>query len=284
MRSYIYALAASVALTACVNAIHYEEENSGEKSRVRVYAYAVETITRGALSDAAKRLSWVVVDNGGNVVASVNQNGEAATFGTLDAELPYGSYALYAVAHSQSADASISKSGVASFAEAKLTDTFCKARTFTLEKGGKDTLQVHLVRAVAKFALKCTDAIPADAATMEMVFHPGGDELNVRTGFSANDPLSEYRRTITIPSSNLGRTNCVFSFFTLLPEAETTISVKATCKDAEGSVLYTREFTDVPISINHQTTYAGEFFRSGADFGGLFGVVSEWGEEQNFEF
>ena len=284
MRSYIYTLAASVALTACVNAIHYEEENSGEKARVRASAYTVETITRGALSDAAKRLSWVVVDNGGSVVASVNQNSEAATFGTLDAELPYGSYTLYAVAHSQSADASISKSGVASFAEAKLTDTFCKMRTFTLEKGGKDTLQVHLVRAVAKFAMKCTDAIPADAATMEMVFHHGGDELNVRTGFSTNDPLSEYRRTITIPSSNLGRTNCVFSFFTFLPEAETTISVKATCKDAEGSVLYTREFTDVPLSINHQTTYTGEFFRSGSDFGGSFGVVSEWGEEQNFEF
>ena len=152
------------------------------------------------------------------------------------------------------------------------------------EKGGKDTLQVHLVRAVAKFAVKCTDAIPSGAATMEFSFQPGGSELNISTGLSADDPLLTYTRTITIPSANIGRQNALFSFYTFLPSESTTLYVKATCKDAEGGVLYMREFTDVPLSINHQTTYTGEFFRSGADLGGSFDVVSEWGEEQNFEF
>ena len=282
MKKFTY-LFAIIWIMSCANNISLEDSSS-DYAHLRASAYNVEPITRAVLSDAIKQLSWLVVDGSGSVVASVDQSSESNAFGTLDAELPYGSYTLYAVGHSQSSACAISKGGVATFAEAKLTDTFCKVRTFTLEKGGKDTLQVHLVRAVAKFAMKCTDAIQQGASTMEFSFQPGGSELNVSTGLTADDPLLTYTRTIAIPSANIGKKNALFSFYTFLPSESAALYVKAACKDAEGSVLYTREFTDVPLSINHQTTYTGEFFRSGSDLGGSFGVVSEWGEEQNFEF
>lgn len=282
MKKLVY-LFSMIGLMSCVNNLSTEDPPS-QCVHLRVSVYTVEPITRSVLSDAIKQLSWLVVGGSGSVVASVDQSSEAASFGTLDAELPYGSYTLYAVGHSQSSACAISRGGIATFSEAKLTDTFCKMRTFTLEKGGKDTLQVHLVRAVAKFAMKCTDAIPSGASTMEFSFQPGGSELNVSTSLAADDPLLTYTRSIAIPSANIGKKNALFSFYTFLPSESTTLYVKATCKDAEGSVLYTREFTDVPLSINHQTTYTGEFFRSGADLGGSFDVVSEWGDGQNFEF
>ncbi|MGN0309174.1 MAG: hypothetical protein ACI4C3_01070 [Bacteroides sp.] len=96
--------------------------------------------------------------------------------------------------------------------------------------------------------------------------------------------MEEYKRIINIPSSSLGKKGISFSFFTFLTTTDAALYVKAICKDAEGATLYEREFTDVPLSINHQTTYTGEFFKNGNDLGGSFGILTEWGEEKNFEF
>ncbi|MGN0309175.1 MAG: hypothetical protein ACI4C3_01075 [Bacteroides sp.] len=152
-------------LTSCVSNIE-PQEDEGEVARLRASAYVVSELTRTSLTDGAKQLTWLVLNSGNEIVVNENQSSEASGFGTLMAELPYGAYQLFVVAHGQSSPCSVNLNGVATFSETKLTDTFCKARSFTLEKGGKDTLQIDMPRCVARFSIKCTDAIPVNAATM----------------------------------------------------------------------------------------------------------------------
>lgn len=272
------------ALSSCVNEIHPDMEDENSQVNLRISAYAVSSLTRAALSDGAKWVSWAIVGSDGETVCQADQYVEDTGFGTLTAPLDYGTYTLYTVAHSQSVSCSLSKEGMATFGETKITDTFCRARTFTLEKDGKDTLHIYMPRAVAKFTMRCTDAIPGNADYLTFSFRPAGSVLNVATGLAAADTQTEQKRIIVIPAANLGKANASFSFYTFLPADEATLTVTATCYDESDAKLYEHTFTSVPLQINHQTTYTGEFFKVGTDIGGTLYVINEWGDEKIFEF
>ena len=68
-----------------------------------------------------------------------------------------------------------------------------------------------------------------------------------------------------------------FSIYILGSDTEKRYSVTVSAYGADGSVLKTRTFTDVPIRNNYRTVYTGRFFKD-TPFSATFQVEEDWQE------
>ena len=68
-----------------------------------------------------------------------------------------------------------------------------------------------------------------------------------------------------------------FSIYILGSDTEKHYSVTVSAYGADGSVLKTRTFTDVPIRNNYRTIYTGRFFKD-TPFSAAFQVEEDWQE------
>lgn len=272
---------------ACVNSIDEESEDVQQVKRIELSAvpYQVELVATRATADYVKRLAWLVVDSKGCIVMKQEKTSESTDFDKATLELPYGSYRLYLVGHNGGEDVSISADGIATFAETKLTDTFSKCMELTVGRETEGTLSIPMQRTVAKFILKCKDAIPAEVSRVTLCYTGAGQTLDVKTGLTADTDLTVVQeRNITIPSSNKGKTDCSFVAYMFLPSEESTIYLTATSWDSEDNPVSQYTFTAAPMQQNCQTTYTGQFFSNGESISGGVTIDGTWGSGSEFEF
>lgn len=250
------------------------------KSRVQVnvspFYFAVEDMapaTRGALSDAATRLSFAVFDSEGEQVESVIcQESSAAGFGSIDIELFPGNYMLVAVAHNGAADAVISSASSVTLPGTTFTDTFAEVEDITVESGKDCDVTMNLPRVTSAFILRLTDTPPADAKEIKVVVNTGGTEPNSlgvdpTTGLALNN----WRQTRTIPVADLSKDIPIY-FIKLFEQ--TVVNIKATAYDTEGEEIISHTIPNVPLNPNQKTIATGCFFKSQAS--NTFTVESIW--------
>lgn len=271
--------AATVAMAGCINSIpdDYEtSEKNGTKKICFQTRMETEPMSRAALKDAFSVLDYRRV-TAGVIAHSATQKAQDENFGRIEDVLPYGKHTCFFVGH-QSEITSMKADGVVTFS--KVTDTFSAKAELDVNAKTKASQAVTLIRRVAKLEIVCTDALPDNLKTMEMVIEGGSVTLNAATG--KGGVVTEQRKTIQIPTSNIGVKNCTFSSYVFLPEESDTVKVTATAKDVSGSIICTHTFDSVEMQTNYITRYTGSLFSEDQSF--QLSVNSEWAGTKDYPF
>lgn len=294
--TWIAASFAAVSLVSCAKA---EIEQTDEEGIMRKLVFNTTTFSQEELTTRAdgkndgknvreakcSKLDFVMYDAEGDVFFSTEQDSTTTVnFGSISInEVPYGRYQIVAIAHNAKVHASISSSSFANF-NGSVPETFCKYYVLTVDRETPASQSLELKRIVGKFTIKTTDTMPSDVQSFHLQTTGGYTSFNPQTGLGiAQDEAKTETRNIDFDNvtSRIGKTFDPF-FYTFLASEESNISVTATAKDKGGKALFTYQFSNVPMKINHQTTYTGRFFSNGLS--SSFTVDDSWGDNINKEF
>lgn len=285
---------AAVALicAACTNpaALSEDDEVSVEKQRVTLKfspytvtsmgAKANKVATRATVpvSDVVNRLDvWLMEGDSTTAltkhesVAESHQTVADDGFGSLSLTLDKSkTYTLYAVGHKESAPTTLS-TGVVSFPDTKKLQTLYYSTTFT--PATTTTLDCKMLRAVGMFRIVLEDEIPAEVKKIAITAEgtPTQWSFPQHAGITPTDTYSV--SWTSYAHGDDGTTT--FSIYILGSDTEKHYSVTVSAYGADGSVLKTRTFTDVPIRNNYRTIYTGRFFKD-TPFSSKFRVEEDW--------
>ena len=121
---------------------------------------------------------------------------------------------------------------------------------------------VTLDRAVTKLRLIFEDAIPADAATFNIIPATWYYGWNYVTGEPCAS-ASNQAVTVNIPSTSIGVVNESVNVYGFSTSAEWTTDVALNSKTSGGEVLGSATITAVPLKANRVSEYSGPLFSSG---------------------
>jgi hypothetical protein len=256
---------------ACSSDIEQMSEEPQTKDiTFRVIHKESESMTRAALADNISNLYYYRVSEGEDVVEQL-QTSSDDNFGSISDNLKYGTHELYFIG---------TKSTITDFTEGvvsfdRVHDTFSYYVNLNVDKQTASNQSVELLRRIAKFELVATDALPDNLATMDITITGAATELDAKTGMGATETVQT--KTINVPTSNIGKTDCTFAAYAFLLEDESSVIISVTAKDADGNTIVNYNFADVEMKTNYITRYSGRLF--GDDYTMEVNLKAEWGGE-----
>ncbi len=324
MKKNIFSFSAFVALifvltamvfTSCEKAIFSDEEAStkGEPNgNLVVRVFEIEktqfaSLTRGdalnaqggsattraskAASEVLTRLNFAVYDEGGSRVKQVNQTSDMANFGTASFQLDEGQYSVVVVGHSANGNPTMTNASKIQFTNTTgYTDTFLSCDDYEI---GEEPLEldVELERIVARCSFVITDEFPSEVKKMQFYYTGGSGAFSAYTGLGTVNSKQTVTFDVNAPSATIAPTATSpggkqFDLYTFLHEESDNIALKVSGLDANGNVLYERDF-DVPMQQNHITWLTGAYFTgSGSSSTTVTGVTvnTNWAGETHLTF
>ena len=232
------------------------------------------------VSQVCSRINLALFRDGTKVKA-VNQLSTDEGFGRVSLDLAEGDYQVVVIAHSGTGTATITSPEEIKFPDNKVTDTFYYYTQLTVEQDMK--VDMLLKRAVAKFRLVTTDAIPQNVQQMKFYYTGGSSTFDAVTGFGCKDSRQTEYRSVT--SEMVGKPG-QFEVYTFPHATEGKLKMTITALDASGGELCQRVFEDLPVKLNQITQYTGAFFEETAASGAaVFTLMAEdnW-TQQDYTF
>lgn len=273
------------ALTSCEKANLVSEEMQGDPAgNLSVSVFQIEhtafaSLTRAAVGDVCTKLSFAVYDEEGSRVKQVNQTSDKTGFGQCSFQLEEGNYQLVVVAHSAKGNPTMTNPGKIQFTNSTgYTDTFIHNEEVTIGEEAV-ALQISLNRIVALCRFVITDNIPEEVKKIQFYYTGGSGAFNAATGLGSVNS----KQTVAFDVSS-GQTQ--FDLYTFLHNQEDNVALKVTALDANGNVLFERDF-DVPMEQNHITWLSGAFFNgTGSSATTVTGVTvnTDWAGETHLTF
>lgn len=276
----ILLLGALVMFSACEQDESMEQTLVGSKT-VRFACtgdFGSPTFTR-ALSASGQDMTdlWVLDYVGGELVQTVHQDDNTAEdFGQPSVTLDYGTHTLCFVASLGTDPMLDTDSHTIIWGTVK--DTFWKKITLTVSEASAGSQSVTLDRAVTKLTVTISDELPEGLATIDVIPTKWYYGIDYLTGEPAGQQES-VARSITIPSSAIGKANRSINNFGFSSAVEWTTSVRIVGKDSEGSTMGQANITDAPFKANRVTKYTGKLFTGGSAFS--LSLNATWDEEYN---
>ena len=291
-------LIAAIALLSCEKAVLPEMESKGNKNVTLTFLLTnadptrssdgshVGKTTRATLTQYITKLNVQLFDADGNKVFSTvrTQTKDDDDFGTMQMELPAGTYTVVAVGHSSTKSATIKSPEVVQFTASdgeKLTDTFCHCSTIII-KGEQQDFSLPMYRATAMVQINLTDNEFPSSLWYVTADYTGGSANFNPTTLEGITKSSQSERRIT---NDLH----LHQFFTFPYMAKTgTLKMTVSATTSDGTILRQRTFDAVPVARNRITTYEGELFGDGewtttqTDFSFL--IHADWDGEDFYEF
>jgi hypothetical protein len=233
-----------------------------------------KSMTRGYLQADGKDMTdlWVLDYMNGQLVQQVHQSDNTAEdFGKPVIQLAYGTHHVYFVAsRGTGPDMNV---GERRLTWEKVSDTFYKDYEVNVVATSNGNRSVTLERVVTKLRLTFTDAIPENAATINITPATWYKGLDYVTGEPCAVAESQ-TTTINIPSTSIGQTGVQASMFSVSTATEWTTDVTISSKTAADVVLGTATLTVVPLKANRVSDYSGPLFSAG---GGMsLSLNGEW--------
>ena len=279
MKKCVIALLAAMVLTACEKTIESEENfdevitTDGKPVVGKRFTFTVKgdfsdewkPVTRGYLSADGKDMTdlWVLDYVDGSLVQQLNQGDNTAeNFGKPQMTLSYGSHHIYFVA-SRGAEPALNTTN-ATITWSSVRDTFWKDYEVNVVSTSNGNRAVTLDRVVTKLMLSFTDAISANAKTIEFTPATWYYGLNYQTGDPTTATVSQ-TNVMTIPDGYAGRDDVSLSYFSISPSSEWSTDVTVQSKDQNGNVIGQGVLSDVPLKRNRQTEYSGPLFSAGGE-------------------
>lgn len=220
-------------------------------------------VTRGYLAADGKDMTdlWVLDYVNGTLVQQIHQSDNTAEdFGRPSMTLAYGTHHVYFVASRGASPVLNTDAGTITWSSVR--DTFWKDYEVTVVSTSNGNRAVTLDRVVTKLSLAFTDAISADAATINMTPATWYYGLNYKTGEPTTATASQ-TNVMQVPAGYAGRTDVSAAYFSISPSTEWTTDITVNSKDADGNIIGQGVMTAVSLKRNRITEYSGPLFTSG---------------------
>ena len=148
--------------------------------------------------------------------------------------LAYGSHHVYFVASRGVSPTLSTTNGTITWTTVR--DTFWKDYAVEVVSTSNGNRAVTLDRIVTKLALKFTDAVSANASTINFTPSSWYYTLNYKTGEPTTATTSQTIST-SVPGSYIGNTDVLISYFSLSPSADWTTDVNVNSKDGDNNII-----------------------------------------------
>jgi len=204
------------------------------------------------------------------------------TFGEFSTSLPLGSYTMVVMGYKQDQELTLTSSTVASFGAARVNDTFHATQSVSITSTTPVNLTATLQRIVTALAVQSTDNRPAGVTHIRFTLTGGSMSFNPTTGFASTN--TGFVDLIDFGTSSEGKTVYSGDYFFLGTDEQTMDVTIETLDAADGNVLFSKTFTDVPFKRNRQTTLTGAIFTDGTANAGSFQVNATWISGQTINF
>ena len=263
MKKIIFlSLVAVLASCQKINLDGLEQTEESDANVVLTFSiYGQQDFTRAAeaLTDQCSRLSVAIFRQDGTKVKNVNQTSSDGGFGTVAVSLTEGTYKVVAVAHnSTEGNATITSTEKVTFANNKMTDTFCYCGDLVV---GTEPVnkELQMQRVVAMVRLTINGTIPDNVARFKFYYTGGSSTLNPSTGYGCvNSKQTEYRATVVD-----GSPVSVYELYTSPHELNDVLKLVITAQDADNSTVNEWTMENIPVTRNKITTWTGSLFSEG---------------------
>lgn len=260
MKKIIFlSLVAVLASCQKINLDGLEQTEESDANVVLTFStYGQQDFTRAAtqLTGQCSRLSVAIFRQDGTKVKNVNQTSSDGGFGTVAVSLTEGTYKVVAVAHnSTEGNATISSTEKVTFANNKMTDTFCYCGDLVV---GTEPVnkELQMQRIVAMVRLTINGTIPDNVARFKFYYTGGSSTLNPSTGYGCvNSKQTEYRATVVD-----GSPVSVYELYTSPHELNDVLKLVITAQDADNSTVNEWTMENIPVTKNKITTWTGSLF------------------------
>lgn len=275
MRKFVFFMLAAMLLTSCekslVNDDEVEKNPSVSTTDGKRFTFTVKgdfadewkPVTRGYLQADGKDMTdlWVLDYMGDVLVQQIHQSDNTTEdFGRPSMTLAYGSHHIYFVA-SRGVSPTLSTTN-STITWTTVRDTFWNDYAVEVVSTSNGNRAVTLDRIVTKLILKFTDAVSANASTINFTPSSWYYTLNYKTGEPTTATTSQTIST-SVPDSYIGNTDVSISYFSLSSSTDWTTDVSVNSRDGDNNVIGQGEMTDVPLKRNRVTEYSGPLFSSG---------------------
>ena len=275
MRKFVFFMLAAMLLTSCekslINDDEVEKNPSVSVADGKRFTFTVKgdfseewkSVTRGYLQADGKDMTdlWVLDYMGDVLVQQIHQSDNTAEdFGRPSMTLVYGSHHVYFVA-SRGINPTLSTTN-GTITWTTVRDTFWKDYAVEVVSTSNGNRAVTLDRIVTKLALRFTDAVSANASTINFTPSSWYYTLNYKTGEPTTATVSQTTST-SVPGSYIGNTDVLISYFSLSPSADWTTDVNVNSKDGDNNIIGQGNMSGVPLKRNRVTEYSGPLFSSG---------------------
>jgi hypothetical protein len=218
--------------------------------------------TVSVASSGADLLYYLVYDQFGKTVHNFPtvQDSTNANFGTVTDSLPAGSYQVVFVAGKkglQVTGAGQTASAIFGYGGTKWQDAFWDGINVTVGANGVSQ-DVTLKRVVGKLEVDITDAIPANADSLEINVNPESDSRQITDGLPNGQPAGVVDYREKIPASAIGTTN--FTMDRLIGNTAIPFTVVITARDASNAVIGSATVNNVSVTSNMKTILSGNLF------------------------
>ena len=238
-------------------------------------AFALHAMTRATLTELSMTDLWIFDYMGDVLQQSIHQSSTDATFGTPSLSLDYGDHTFYFVA-SRGSDPVVD-TDAKTITWGSVRDTFHGSLSLDVQPNSGSSQSVSLSRCVGRLRVSATDVIPEGAAKLVVSPSSWYYGLNYQSGEGVAD--SPTPLAVNIPSSYIGTTNLVASFYTVSSaspwQTDMTVALVATDESTIGSVT----ISGVTLQRNHVTSYAGGIVGAGRSL--TIGSDDEWVEDDS---
>ena len=276
MKKVMIALLAAMVLTACEKEIVSNENGVttpedafvGKKFTFTIkgdFTSEWKAVTRGYLAADGKDMTdlWVLDYKDGVLVQQLHQSDNTSEdFGKPVMTLAYGSHHVYFISSRGTSPVLNTEEGTITWSSVR--DTFWKDYEVSVVSSSNGNRDVTLDRVVTKLNLAFTDAISADAATINFTPETWYYGLNYKTGEPTAATTSQ-TNTMQVPEGYSGRTDVSVSYFSISPSTEWATDVTVNSKDADGNIIGQGIMTAVPMKRNRVTEYSGPLFTAGGE-------------------
>lgn len=273
-KQIIMALAVAFTMTACEKQIIGDEQvvdDTVVNQPTKRFTFTLKGdfstqwtgTTRGYLAADGKDLTdvWVLDYLNGTLVQQLHQDDNTADdFGQPTLNLAYGSHHVYIIASRGQSPTLSTTSHTITFS--KVLDTFYKDYEVSVVATSNGNRAVTLDRIVTKLKLIFSDAIPTTASTFNVTpgtWHYGWDYISGTPTASATSQTV----TLSIPTSEIGKTNVFVNLFGFSSATEWTTDVSLNAKTAGNEVLGSATLSDVPFKANRSSEFTGPLFSAG---------------------
>ena len=264
----VFVLLQSVVLTSCEKPLFDDPQPDPSAAKGKVHVeFRVSQFEQIPFSASGNGTRSVVdvgqvcsrinlaIFNGDTKVKAVNQLSTDEAFGRIGLDLAEGDYQVVVIAHSGNGAATITSPEEIKFPDNKVTDTFYYCERLKVESDM--TVDMLLKRAVAKFRLVTTDAIPQNVQQMRFYYTGGSSTFDALTGLGCKESRqTEYRSVTPEMVGQPGQ----FEVFTFPHAQEDKLKMTITALDASGAELCQRVFEVLPVKLCQITQYTGSFF------------------------
>lgn len=266
-------LFAGIAMISCEKGITDEmaEQENTTDGNVVIQVRDIETGWDGSvsramvsISEVCTRLQFAVYKNGERE-ASKNQVKGDDDFGTFSLQLEEGSYQVLILAHSAKKNITTTDPTKLQFTNPEsssgtgFSDTFYYYGNIEVTEEGA-RLTANMKRATSMFRLVTSDVKPAKVKKFWFYYEGGSGALNVVTGFGCVN--SKQVVIFNLDDSQTGKP-LEFDLFTFLHNETGSVTFTVRAFDEKDDILFSREFTNVPMERNHITRFTGNFFTDG---------------------